>query len=296
MRLVTFNAGQGPRVGVQMGDLQNAPVADVSAVDPSIPSNMRCLLEAGPEILKRCQEAADMAARMNCLVTKFELMSPILNPEKVICIGMNYADHCHEQNFPIPETPIVFNKFSSAVCGPYSNVEFDGRLTKQMDFEVELAVVIGKAGKNIPRDRAMEHVAGYTVAHDVSARDWQLKLNGSQWLLGKTFDTFCPLGPALVTKDSMDPHKAGIRCRLNGEIVQDSNTEQLIFKTEYVVEWLSRFFVLRPGDVILTGTPPGVGCFRKPQLWLKHGDLVECEIDGIGTVRNRIVDTGAQRL
>jgi len=136
----------------------------------------------------------------------------------------------------------------------------------------------------------MEYVAGYTVAHDVSARDWQLERNGGQWLLGKSFDTFGPLGPAIVTPDELgDAHKLGIRCLLNGKRVQDSNTDQLIFKTAYLIEFISRSMTLQPGDLILTGTPPGVGCFRTPPLWLKPGDVVTCEIDGIGAITNTIV-------
>uniref|UniRef100_A0A8C4QJ35 Fumarylacetoacetate hydrolase domain containing 2A n=1 Tax=Eptatretus burgeri TaxID=7764 RepID=A0A8C4QJ35_EPTBU len=161
---------------------------------------------------------------------------------------------------------------------------------QELDWEVELAFVIGKKGKHIQEDRAMEHVAGFAVSHDVSARDWQMKRNGRQWLLGKTFDSFCPLGPALVTKIGLsDPHKLGICCRVNGQVMQESNTEQMVFKTEFLVSWVSRFVTLYPGDVFLTGTPPGVGVFRKPPVFLKRGDTVECEIDEIGKITNKVV-------
>jgi 2-keto-4-pentenoate hydratase/2-oxohepta-3-ene-1,7-dioic acid hydratase in catechol pathway len=218
------------------------------------------------------------------------LKAPLYNPEKVICVGMNYVDHCTEQNFPIPEEPIIFSKFSNSIIAPGEPV-VHSNLTQELDFEVELVIVVGKAGRHIPMEEAMSHVAGYTVAHDVSARDWQMKKNGGQWLLGKTFDSFCPLGPAIVTVDDIkDPHNLGIRCFLNGETVQDSSTNQLIFKTDYLIHWISSFTTLQPGDVILTGTPPGVGCFRKPPLFLKHGDVVRCEIDGIGSITNAIVN------
>lgn len=289
MRLVTFNDGRGARVGVQLQP--DGPIADVTAVDSGIPADMVQFLAGGEEMMTRAAKAAETVDKLGTGVKAYELMAPIARPDKVICVGMNYVDHCTEQNFPIPSTPIIFSKFSSAVCGPNANVEFDSSLTQGMDFEVELVIVVGKKGKKIPKTRAMEYVAGYTVAHDVSARDWQMKLNGGQWLIGKTMDTFCPLGPCIVTSDSIDAHNLGIRCRLNGKDVQNSNTTQLIFKTEYLISWISKFVTLCPGDVILTGTPPGVGCFRKPPLWLKGGDVVECEIDGIGTIRNKMVDT-----
>ncbi|XP_006166692.1 fumarylacetoacetate hydrolase domain-containing protein 2, partial [Tupaia chinensis] len=161
---------------------------------------------------------------------------------------------------------------------------------QEVDWEVELAVVIGKKGKHIKATDAMAHVAGFTVAHDVSARDWQMRRNGKQWLLGKTFDTFCPLGPALVTKDSIaDPHNLKICCRLNGEVVQSSNTNQMVFKTEELIAWVSQFVTLYPGDIFLTGTPPGVGVFRKPPVFLKKGDEVQCEIEDLGVIINKVV-------
>lgn len=288
MRLVRYTTAptSNPRVGVQLGI--DGPVADVIAVDPSVPNCMKEVLAGGEEMLSKMRAAA-VSARV-FQPGEYTLHAPIARPEKVMCIGMNYVDHCTEQNFPIPKEPIVFSKFSSSVTGPNADVVFDSNVTQQMDFEVEMVIVIGKEGKYISQENAMDHVAGYTVAHDVSARDWQMKRNGAQWLLGKTMDAFCPIGPAIVTKDGLDPNKLGLRCRLNGETVQDSNTDQLIFKTEYLVEWVSQFVTIMPGDIILTGTPPGVGCFRKPPLWLKNGDVVECEIDGIGTIKNNIID------
>jgi len=285
MRLVRFQDGRGaPRVGVQLRDNS---IADVTIVDPQIPNCMKLILGAGQDMLSRIETAATLINRMGTQIKNYELLAPIKHPDKVLCVGMNYVDHCTEQKYPIPEVPIIFSKFSSAVCGPNDDVVLDSELTSKLDFEVELVIVIGKGGKDIPCESALEHVGGYTVAHDVSARDWQMEKNGGQWLLGKTFDTFCPLGPAIVT--DLDPHNCGIRCRLNGKIVQESNTDQLIFKTEYLVNFCSRFVTLHPGDIILTGTPPGVGCFRKPPLWLKVGDHVECEIDGIGVISNNIV-------
>lgn len=223
------------------------------------------------------------------------VLAPITGCEKVLCIGMNYVDHCTEQDVPIPKEPVVFNKFASSIINPGADIEALA-VSKEMDFEVEMVIVVGKSGKNIPEENAMDYVFGYTVAHDVSARDWQLKENGGQWLLGKAFDCACPLGPVIVTPEEFDAHNAKIRCLLNGETVQDSSTNQLIFKTEYLIHWVSKFVTLTPGDIILTGTPPGVGCFRKPPLWLKHGDIVRCEIDGIGAIENRVVVNQVSKL
>jgi 2-keto-4-pentenoate hydratase/2-oxohepta-3-ene-1,7-dioic acid hydratase in catechol pathway len=163
--------------------------------------------------------------------------------------------------------------------------------TKELDYEVELAIVIGKEGRRITADKAMEHVAGFTVAHDVSARDWQLKKNGGQWLLGKACDGFAPIGPAIVTPDEVgDVHALRLRCLVNGEVMQDGNTRELVHNVPAIIAYASKFMTLLPGDVILTGTPPGVGCFRKPPVWLKAGDVVTCEIENIGAITNTIVD------
>lgn len=216
------------------------------------------------------------------------LTAPITNPDKVICIGMNYRDHCLEQGAPIPTEPVVFNKFPSCIVGPEDPLPFP-EVTQELDWEVELAIVIGKKGKNISESDAMNYVLGFTTAHDVSARDWQLKKNAGQWLIGKAMDGFCPLGPAIVTKDEIgDPHNLKVRCDVNGKTMQDSNTNQLVFKTEAILAWVSKFFTLLPGDVILTGTPPGVGVFMKPPQFLKRGDVVVCDIEKIGSTRNKV--------
>jgi 2-keto-4-pentenoate hydratase/2-oxohepta-3-ene-1,7-dioic acid hydratase in catechol pathway len=215
-------------------------------------------------------------------------MAPVRGMEKVLCIGMNYVDHCTEQDYPIPTEPIVFNKCPQTISNPGDVIQ-QPPIVKNLDFEVELAIVIGKGGKNIPQNKANDHIFGYTVAHDVSARHWQLKRNGAQWFCGKTFDTFSPIGPAIVTRDAMDPNTQPIKCFLNGEVVQSSNTDQLIFRCDFLVSWCSQFMTLKPGDLIFTGTPPGVGCFRKPPLWLKPGDEVTCEIGQIGAITNAVV-------
>jgi 2-keto-4-pentenoate hydratase/2-oxohepta-3-ene-1,7-dioic acid hydratase in catechol pathway len=210
--------------------------------------------------------------------------------EKVLCVGMNYVDHCTEQNVPIPKEPIIFCKFASCIAAGGEDIVHPAE-TVELDYEVELAIVIGKEGKRIPAERAMEFVAGFTVAHDVSARDWQLKRNGGQWLLGKAMDGFAPLGPSIVTPDEVgDVHALKLTTTVNGVVLQEGSTEQLVHKTEALLAWISTFMTLRPGDVILTGTPPGVGCFRKPTpIWLHPGDEVTVAIEKLGSLTNKVV-------
>ena len=190
---------------------------------------------------------------------------------------------------PVPPEPVLFSKYPSTLIGHGAPIVLPS-VSNEVDYEAELVVVIGRGGRFIPAEKAMEHVGGYAVGHDVSARDWQLNKPGKQWMAGKTFDTFAPIGPELVTADEVaDPHKLGIRLRLNGRTMQDSNTNQLIFGIDQLVAYLSGIVTLAPGDLIFTGTPPGVGMARKPQVWLKPGDVVEVEIDGLGVLRNPVV-------
>lgn len=289
MRLVQFhrNGGEGGiRVGVEQAE--GLGVVDLMAFDPSMPSTMKGLLELGDKGIE-CAQRALSSGQHVLDRSNIKLLSPILAPEKVVCVGMNYRDHCLEQNAPIPIEPIIFSKFPNVITGPYDDIILPSE-SQEVDWEVELAFVIGRSGKHIKEADALSYVAGFTVANDVSARDWQMKRNGKQWLLGKTFDTFCPLGPALVTTDAVkDPHNLGIRCLVNGDTVQSSNTDQMIFTTAQIIAWVSRFVTLTPGDVFLTGTPPGVGVFRKPPVYLKKGDVVECQIDQIGSIINKVV-------
>ncbi|XP_053125589.1 fumarylacetoacetate hydrolase domain-containing protein 2-like isoform X2 [Hemicordylus capensis] len=240
MRLVQFQAkgsSAEPRIGLEEKDGGN--VIDLSAFDPSLPRTMRTFLEKGDAALAVAKKAQESGKHV-LPRAEVTLLAPVTNPDKVICVGMNYVDHCTEQNVKIPKEPIIFSKFASSIVGPFDEIIHPTE-SNEVDWEVELAFVIGKKGKHIQESDAMSHVAGFTVAHDVSARDWQMKRNGKQWLLGKTFDTFCPLGPALVTRDSVsDPHNLGIRCRVNGELVQNSSTNQMIFKTEALVAWVSQ--------------------------------------------------------
>ena len=219
-----------------------------------------------------------------------QLRAPIHSMEKLICIGTNYADHAREMGGEPPEIPVVFNKFPSTIIAPDENVVLP-TISKCVDFEAELVVVIGKPGRNIQRDNAMEHVFGYTCGNDISARDWQKGKPGGQWLLGKTFDTFAPVGPCVVTADEIDnPGELAISLRLNGDTMQDSSTSQLIFPIDELIAHLSKFVTLAAGDLIFTGTPPGVGAGRKPPVFLKDGDQLEVEIEGIGILRSNVVD------
>jgi 2-keto-4-pentenoate hydratase/2-oxohepta-3-ene-1,7-dioic acid hydratase in catechol pathway len=215
------------------------------------------------------------------------LLAPIPRPPKIICIGLNYRDHAAESNMAIPETPTVFSKYPTSVIGPGQPIVLPKNSTKP-DYEAEFAVVIGKGGRHIDEANWREHVFGYTIVNDVSARDYQMAT--SQWMIGKTFDTFCPMGPAIVTVDEIaDPHNLPISLSIGGEILQDSNTSNLIFSVPKIVAYLSSVFTLEPGDVIATGTPAGVGFARKPPRFLREGDEVRVKIEGIGELVNPVI-------
>jgi 2-keto-4-pentenoate hydratase/2-oxohepta-3-ene-1,7-dioic acid hydratase in catechol pathway len=216
-----------------------------------------------------------------------KLLSPIPRPPKIIGIGLNYRDHAEEQKATLPDVPAVFAKFHTAVIGHGQPIVLPKNSTKP-DYEAEFAVVIGKGGRHIPEDRWREHVFGYTIVNDVSARDFQRAT--SQWTMGKTFDTFCPIGPAIVTADEIDdPHSLDISLTLSGEVMQSSNTRNLIFGVPKLIAYLSSVFTLEPGDVIATGTPGGVGFVRKPPRWLRPGDECRIRVQGIGELVNPVV-------
>ena len=218
------------------------------------------------------------------------LAAPVPRPPKIICIGLNYSDHAAETNLPIPETPTVFAKFQTAVTGHRHPIVLPKNSTKP-DYEAEFAVVIGKGGRHIPEERWREHVFGYTMVNDVSARDFQMAT--TQWMIGKTFDTFAPIGPAIVTADEIeDPHNLDISLTLSGEVMQNSNTRHLIFGVPKLIAFLSSVFTLEPGDIISTGTPGGVGFARKPPRWLKPGDEVVVRVEGLGELVNPVVAEG----
>lgn len=215
-----------------------------------------------------------------------KLTASVPRPGKIICIGLNYRDHAIESNMPIPESPIIFSKFATSVVGPEDAVVIPPGST-QSDYEAEMAVIIGRRVSRLPKDRAYEAVFGYSCFNDVSARDFQFA--DKQWTRGKACDTFAPIGPFIATKDEIrDPHALRIQLRLNGQTMQDSSTNQLIFGVPAIIEFLSSCITLEPGDVIATGTPPGVGFARKPPVYLKSGDRMEVEIEGLGVLVNPV--------
>lgn len=248
---------------------------------------------AGPDTM-RMNDVLRRGITPNRLNQSFPLAEVTLNaplhPGKVIAIGLNYAKHAAETGAALPPAPIIFAKFPSSVIGPGEAITWSKSITNQVDWEVELGIVVGKKARNVTEEDALKHVYGYTVANDVSARDLQIRID-RQWTRGKSLDTFCPLGPCIVTrKDIPDPGKLNLKTVLNGKVVQDSNTEDLIFNVPQLISYCSRMFTLEPGDVILTGTPSGVGEGMKPPQYLKNGDQVTVSVEGIGEMTNPCVE------
>jgi 2-keto-4-pentenoate hydratase/2-oxohepta-3-ene-1,7-dioic acid hydratase in catechol pathway len=282
MRLLTFVEGSARRLGALVGE----QVVDLAAAGMTTAADMRALLEAGPEAW--AQLAGDLAtqdwAPFARPLAGLKLDAPV-RPSKIVAIGQNYFDHVAEQNAPMPERPIMFAKFPTTIIGAGDEIRWEPALSEQIDWEAELAVVIGRPARRVKAADAYDFVFGYTVANDVTARD--LQKGDGQWVRGKSLDTFCPLGPWIVSRDEIaEPHGLPIRTRVNGETVQNSHTDQLIFRIPTLIEFITRAFTLLPGDIILTGTPPGVGAYRKPPRFLKNGDVVTVEVEGIGGLTN----------
>ena len=241
MRLVTVRTADGPRACVERA----GRYVDVQAADPALPSSVKAILALGAEGRGRV-EAAAAKGGVSYDPASAVLLAPVPDPQKILCLGLNYRDHAEESGMAIPEEPVLFSKFPSALIGPGATIELPPAST-QVDYEAELVWVIGRRGRDIPRERALDYIGGYTVGHDVSARDWQLNKPGKQWMAGKTFDTFAPVGPALVTLDEIpDPHSLGIRLRLNGKTMQESSTRQVICHADYVISFLAKIFTLEP--------------------------------------------------
>jgi 2-keto-4-pentenoate hydratase/2-oxohepta-3-ene-1,7-dioic acid hydratase in catechol pathway len=268
MRLVTFSRdGGAAQAGVISGDKISGLGSDMISVIAS----GKPPVTTGP----------------SCDLRDVTVLAPIPRPPKLICVGLNYRDHAAETKMEIPKVPTIFNKFPNVVIGPGDNIVLP-KVSERPDYEAEFAFVIGRGGRHIPAARAMEHVFGYTIVNDVSARDYQMAT--SQWLMGKTFDTFAPMGPWIVTADEIaDPHSLDIWLEIGGERLQSSNTRELIFKIPELIEFISKVVTFETGDVVITGTPAGVGFARKPPRYLKPGDQVSIYVQGIGTLTNSVI-------
>ncbi len=279
MRLVTFKTRSG---AAQIGVLMNE---QIRALDSDKYPDMTAFLAAGSAALADA-EAATKASQRTYSLNEVTLLAPVPRPGKIIAVGLNYMDHAIETKMEIPKTPVIFAKFTSSINGPDAPVVLS-KDDPQGDYEAELAVVIGRTAKGVSESDAMNYVAGYMPLNDVSARRWQFA--DKQWVRGKSCDTFCPTGPWLTTRDSIpDPHALYILMRVNGETVQNSNTSNLIFRIPKLIEFISEGITLEPGDIIATGTPDGVGVFRKPPVFLKSGDVMEVDIEGLGVLRNKV--------
>ncbi len=283
MRLARFDDGSG----VQLGVVERDKVKPLTALASRYPT-MLSLIEAGEAGLAAARTAAGSAAKATPL-SEVKLLAPIERPGKYLAIGMNYRKHMEEAKrlgAPVPTNQYWFNKQTSCLAGPFDDT--DPGVSQAVDYEVELGVVIGKRAKNVSVENAKEHVFGYVVCNDVSARDWQA--HAPTFTVGKSFDTHGPIGPWIVTADEIDsPHDLGLRCWVNGELRQEANTDELVYNVWDQINYLSTAFTLDPGDLLATGTPSGVGAARNPPQFLKAGDVVRCEVDRIGVIENRVV-------
>jgi 2-keto-4-pentenoate hydratase/2-oxohepta-3-ene-1,7-dioic acid hydratase in catechol pathway len=295
MRLVTFEQNGVPALGAVVGER----VVDLArASEASVPNSMLGLIEMGERGLERAREAVERSRGDGLELAGLRLLAPIPRPRKnVFCLGLNYRDHAEEgaraagRELKLPEHPIYFTKPPTSVIGPDEPIDYDPRVTQQVDWEVELTLVVGQGGRDIPAERVFDQMFGYTVGHDVSARDLQFR--HGQWFKGKSLDTFSPIGPWIVTADELtEPGKLEIGLRVNGIQKQRSNTRELIFDIPTMVSVLSSGITLDPGDLIMTGTPDGVGFARTPPEFLQDGDVVEAEIEGIGVLRNPVRTRG----
>ncbi len=250
-------------------------------VEQSYPGSdaLRTALAAGADLHARAEGVPRSQVR---------LLPPVVAPQKILAVGLNYADHALESRAERPSAPLLFMKAPSSIIGPEEPIAWGAEDSREVDYEAELAVIVGRTAKSVSRDEALEYVFGYTCCNDVSARDAQF--GDGQWTRGKSFDTFCPLGPSIVTaSEIVDPQHLRVRCRVNGQTLQDDSTAHMIFGVADIVSYASQFITLEPGDVIATGTPQGVGFARIPPVYLAHGDVVEVEIEGVGTLRNPVV-------
>jgi 2-keto-4-pentenoate hydratase/2-oxohepta-3-ene-1,7-dioic acid hydratase in catechol pathway len=290
MKLLRYEADGQPVIGVVSGD----GIVRIADLLPEF-TEMRQLAAAGPEALARLKDKV-ATVQPSVALEGVKLLSPMERPRNFLAVGMNYLKHAQEGvrlGVVPPKYQVWFNKSTSCLSGPYDDI--DPGVTKQLDYEVELGVAIGRTARYVSQKDAPAHVFGYFVANDVSARDWQL--HAQTWFIGKSFETFGPIGPWIVTPDEVgDPHNLELRCYVNGELRQKANSEQLIYSIWEQIEYVSTAFALEPGDLLLTGTPEGVGHAMIPQRHLKVGDVVRCEIDKLGATENKVVASKAERF
>ena len=298
MKYATFSLPSDvvPRLGVVRDD-RIVDTAMLPLGTWRAPTTLLDLIQQGPEAWQRMSQLVNqVGSTTGHPINGVRWHAPIPRPSKnVFCLGRNYVAHAEEaarargQEVKIPSTPVIFTKAPTSVAGPFDDIPVDRSVTQQVDWEVELGAVIGKTGRNISKANALQHVFGYTVINDVSARD--LQQQHMQWFKGKSLDGFCPMGPYVVTADEFgEPQSKQLQLRVNGVTKQDASTSKMIFPVDVIIEWLSKGLTLEAGDIIATGTPEGVGMGRTPQEFLVDGDVLETEVEGIGTLRNRIMD------
>ena len=286
LKFVNFQLNNQIRLGVKVknGIMDIAQVSDAYSLE--VPNTIEQIIAAGKSVIEKLQKYVESTS---FLIDEDNIVyAPcVTNPEKIICIGLNYLDHANESKMEIPLSPVVFSKFSNALAGNKQEILLPIN-AKQFDYEAELVIVIGKTAESVSRENAMSYIFGYTIGNDLSARDLQFRTG--QWLLGKTCDGFAPIGPYLVTADEVNPSDLEISCRVNGELRQQGNTKNMIFDCAYIVSYLSHHMTLKPGDIIFTGTPAGVilGYPEEKRVWLKSGDEVSVSIEKIGTLINKL--------
>ncbi len=283
MRLLSSRSASGEVLGI-VDDERWLPAATLLAGGPRTIADLFAAGPAGLEALRQAA-ASTRIATTGRPIADAELLAPVPRPGKVVAIGRNYREHAEEEGVEPPPAPLIFSKWPSSVVGHGAEIRWDPDLTAQVDYEAELAVVIGRTTRRVAVDEALDHVLGYTCLNDVSARD--LQFGDGQWTRGKSLDTFCPVGPVIVTADEIgDAQDLAISCSVDGDVVQDARTSQMYFSVAQIVSYCSMAFTLEPGDIVATGTPSGVGVFRKPPRFLENGQRVSVEIERIGVLEN----------
>lgn len=285
MKVLAFSINSEPHIGI----VHESEIISLNLLGgKQFPRTLKAFIERSAELMPLAENLVNHREENNACfaISEVEILPPIPVPEKIICIGLNYIDHCKETGMEQPVSPVIFSKYANAIVGHNDEVMIPVN-SNEVDFEAELAVVIGRKAKCVTEKEANDFVFGYTIMNDISARD--LQFSDGQWSRGKSADTFAPTGPVIVTKDEIgNPHNLSITLELNGEVMQDSSTKNLIFNVPQIISFLSQSMTLKPGDLIATGTPPGVGMGRNPKVWLKNGDQMNISIEKIGTLSNTV--------